>query len=160
LLLAAIGAYGLVSQGIAHRMRDIGIRLALGARPTALVFDIARRTVAAGAIGVAGGCGAALMLATPIESVLYGVRATDATSFVWAGAMFIAVTAVAALVPSGAARPDRDSPRGLDRERVSKLLSARSPSGYPCDPLCRAKSAFQNDRSAALQGCPRGRWQA
>jgi ABC-type antimicrobial peptide transport system permease subunit len=61
---------------------------------------VARETVVAAAIGVAAGCGVALMLARPLEAVLYGVRATDAVSYLWAGAMLVAVTALAALLPA------------------------------------------------------------
>ena len=100
LLLAAIGAYGLVSQALAHRLREIGIRLALEAQPSALVVGVARDTVVAAAIGVAAGCGVALMLARPLEAVLYGVGATDAVSYLWAGAILVAVTALAALLPA------------------------------------------------------------
>jgi ABC-type antimicrobial peptide transport system permease subunit len=108
LLLAAIGAYGLVSQGIAQRMREIGIRIALGARPRALLLQIARQTVIVGAVGVACGCAAAYALAKPLASLLYGVRPSDALSFAAAGALLIAVIAVAALVP--AARASRIDP--------------------------------------------------
>jgi predicted permease len=107
LLLAAIGAYGLVSQSIAQQMQEIGIRLALGARPGTLAREIARQTVMAGTIGVGCGAVAAFALAKPLESLLYGVRATDAVSFASAGAVLVAVTAVAALIPAlGAMRID------------------------------------------------------
>jgi putative ABC transport system permease protein len=100
LLLAAIGAYGLVAQGVAHRMREIGIRLALGANPNAMMRDVAWQAVATGIVGAVFGCVAALVLARPLESLLYGVRATDAVSFVLAGVVLVTVTAVAALVPA------------------------------------------------------------
>ena len=107
LLLAAIGAYGLVSQGVARRMREIGIRIALGARPRALVLEIARQTMIVGAVGVGCGCAAAFALAKPLASLLYGVRTSDALSFAAAGALLIAVITVAALVPAArAARID------------------------------------------------------
>ena len=100
LLLAAIGAYGLVSQGIAQRMREIGVRIALGARPGVLALEITRRTVLVATIGSVCGSIAALALAKPLESLLYGVRATDALSYLSAAAALITVTGVAALVPA------------------------------------------------------------
>ena len=100
LALAAIGVYGLVAQAIARRLREIGIRLALGARPAGLAAAMARDTVLAGALGMAAGGGAALLLAKRLESLLYGVRATDAASFASAGALLAAVTVAAAIVPA------------------------------------------------------------
>jgi putative ABC transport system permease protein len=108
LVLAAIGAYGLVSQNVAQRMREIGIRVALGARRRDVVRLVTIRALAAATAGCVLGSVAALVLARALSALLYGVRATDALSFIAAAAALLAVTAVAALIP--AARANRIDP--------------------------------------------------
>jgi ABC-type antimicrobial peptide transport system permease subunit len=108
LALAAIGVYGLVVQSIARRMREIGIRLALGADPRGMVWVVARRALAAGVAGLLGGSIAAVMLANAMKSLLYGVVATDAWSLVSAGTTLLAVTAATAF--AAAARATRINP--------------------------------------------------
>ena len=100
LVLAAIGAYGLVVQSVAQRLREIGIRLALGADANRVLWTVARRTLGAGVVGLLGGSLAAFALANTMKSLLYGVAATDAWSFVTACAALFAVTAMAAAVPA------------------------------------------------------------
>src|SRR6185295_17031928 len=73
-LLAAIGMYGLVSQSVTQRLREIAVRLALGAERAAVVRTIIRRPLAAAAAGLAIGAVAAFMLGRALEAMLYGVR--------------------------------------------------------------------------------------
>jgi putative ABC transport system permease protein len=99
-LLAGIGVYGLVSQAVTQRIRELAIRSALGAGPAQLVAAIVFRALATAAAGlVIGGVGA-LTLGRTLEAVLYGVRPRDVLSFISAGAVLLAVTAIAALVPA------------------------------------------------------------
>ena len=100
LLLAAIGVYGLVSQAVSQRLREVAIRLALGARRGQLIVALARRPLGAAAAGVAIGAVAASMLGATMKAVLYGVQPRDAMPFVVAAVTLFAVTAVAALVPA------------------------------------------------------------
>jgi predicted permease len=100
LLLAAIGVYGLVAQAIQQRLRDIAIRLALGAEPGRVVAVVTRGALVAGVCGCAIGIGAALALAGTLERLLYGVRATDAVSFGSATLSLLLVTAIAAFIPA------------------------------------------------------------
>lgn len=100
LLLAGIGMYGLVSQAVTQRLRELAIRLALGAGPAQLVAAIVGRALATAVAGLIIGGASALALGRSLEAVLYGVRPRDAVSFIGAGAMLIAVTAIAALVPA------------------------------------------------------------
>jgi predicted permease len=100
LVLAAIGVYGLVVQSIARRLREIGIRLALGADATGVLWTVTRRVLEASIAGLAAGSNAAVALANTLKGLLYGVAATDAWSFVSAGAALLAVTAIAAVVPA------------------------------------------------------------
>jgi putative ABC transport system permease protein len=99
-VLAAIGVYGLVVQSVARRLREIGIRLALGAESTGVVWTVTRRVLAASVVGLIGGSVAAIALANTLKGLLYGVAATDAWSFVSADAVLLAVTAIAAVVPA------------------------------------------------------------
>jgi predicted permease len=100
LLLAGIGMYGLVSQAVTQRLRELAIRLALGAEPARLVAAIVCRALAAAVAGLIIGGVSALALGRSLEALLYGVRPRDAASFIGAGAMLMAVTAIAALVPA------------------------------------------------------------
>ena len=100
LLLAAIGVYGLVTQAVTERMREIAIRIALGAHPRVVMTTFVRRALAAGVAGLAIGIGVALMLAQTLQSLLYGVRMGDTASLMVAGVLLLAVTGVAAWVPA------------------------------------------------------------
>ena len=96
LVLAAIGVYGIVSQGIAHRTREIGIRLALGAAPGRVRVAVTIRTLLTVAVGAVSGCAAATILGTALDAVLYGVRPSDLVSFATAVAALLTVAAGAA----------------------------------------------------------------
>src|SRR5262249_44820127 len=112
--LAAFGVYGLVSQAVSLRLREIAIRLALGAEPLALVAALARHAIVAASAGLAIGAAAALMLGQTLQSLLYGVRARDAASLAGAGVLLLAVTLLAACLP--AIRAIRRDPIGLLHE--------------------------------------------
>ena len=96
LVLAAIGVYGTVSHGIAHRTREIGIRLALGAAPRWVRVAVATRTLLTVALGAIGGCAAAMVLGAALEAVLHGVRPGDLVSFTAALAALLTVATGAA----------------------------------------------------------------
>lgn len=100
LLLAAIGVYALVAQGVAQRTREIGIRLALGASANDVMRTVIRRALIAAVVGAVLGSVAALALANVMEALLYGVRARDASSFAFAATVLLVVTVAAALVPA------------------------------------------------------------
>ena len=108
LVLAAIGVYGIVSQGIAHRTREIGIRLALGAAPSRVRAAVTARTLLTVALGAVGGCAAAMVLGTALEAVLYGIRPSDLVSFAAALAALLTVATGAAF--AAALRATRISP--------------------------------------------------
>jgi predicted permease len=107
-LLAAVGLYGLLAFAVAQRQREIGIRMALGARPGAIANLIGRQALVLVAIGVALGLGAALVLAPLAGTLLYGVGPTDPASMVAAAAIVALVAALAAFIP--AARAARIEP--------------------------------------------------
>jgi len=107
-LLTAIGTYGVVSYGIAQRRREIGVRMALGARPGQIrrqFVSVSLRLMGVGAaIGVAG----AWMSGRAMQSLLFDVPALHPATLAGAGAVMGAVCLAACLIPS--ARAARISP--------------------------------------------------
>jgi putative ABC transport system permease protein len=99
-LLAGIGMHGLVSQAVTQRLRELAIRLARGADPSRLVATIVGRALATAAVSLIVGGAVAVALGRTLEAVLYGVKPRDAVSFIGAGAVLMAVTAIAAFVPA------------------------------------------------------------
>jgi putative ABC transport system permease protein len=107
LLLAAVGLYGVISCSVAQRTREIGIRMALGARGGDVVRMVVRRGLALAAIGLALGLAAALAVTRLLSSLLFSVRPTDPLTFVSLAALLLAVAGVASFLPARrAARVD------------------------------------------------------
>ena len=100
MLLAAIGVYGLVSQAATQRVREIAIRIALGADSADLIVVFVRRALTAGIVGLAIGSVVAWMLSNTLQVLLYGVRPRDAISFTTAAVALLGVTGVAAFIPA------------------------------------------------------------
>jgi len=100
LLLAAIGTYGVMSVAANQRVREIGIRMALGAQRR----DIERLILAPGLIlaggGVAAGVVSAVFLARLMRAVLFAVAATDAVTYASVSLLLIVVTLAACYVPA------------------------------------------------------------
>jgi putative ABC transport system permease protein len=99
-LLAALGAYGLLSYAVRQRTREMGIRLALGAQRrdvlSLVMKDGMRLAVAGAALGVAG----ALLLGRFLSGMLYGVRPSDPATYVAVTALILAVALVACFIPA------------------------------------------------------------
>jgi predicted permease len=99
LTLAAIGLYGVMAYMVSQRTREIGIRVALGARPGQIVGEIMRSggvlALAGAAVGIALAAAASRMLST----LLYGVRPSDITSYLSATAVLLGVALLACLIP-------------------------------------------------------------
>jgi putative ABC transport system permease protein len=95
LLLAAVGIYGVISFGASLRTREIGVRMALGARPRDAMGMVMAHALRLAGAGIAVGMAAAFLLTRYLRSLLFGVDTTD--PFVLAGtALFLVVVAVAA----------------------------------------------------------------
>jgi predicted permease len=98
-LLTAVGLYGLLAYVVTQRRREIGIRMALGARTADIGVLVGRQAVAMVAGGLALGLGASAAAAQWMRSLLYGVAPSDPTSLA-AAAVFVAlVAAVAIAIP-------------------------------------------------------------
>jgi predicted permease len=100
LLLAAIGIHGLIAHSVAERTREIGVRLALGASAGLTVLAIARPGVFLAAIGAAIGIALSIPSVRIIESFLYTVQPGDPRTYVWVGALLLAVACVSSVLPA------------------------------------------------------------
>jgi putative ABC transport system permease protein len=111
LLLATIGIYGVMSYLVTQRTREIGIRMALGARATTVVRMIGGRALALAGTGVVVGTGAALMagriVATKAEDLLFQVRPDDPATLASVAIALMCTALAAATIPARrAARVD------------------------------------------------------
>ena len=105
--IATVGLYGLIAYGVAQRTREIGVRIALGARPWDIVAQIGGSAVRLTAIGVIVGVVGAAAFARLLTAMLYGVSASDPRTYVAVSAGLVVVALTAAVVPSWrAARVD------------------------------------------------------
>jgi ABC-type antimicrobial peptide transport system permease subunit len=100
ILLASIGLYGVMAYNVARRTRDIGIRMALGAAPGDVRWQVLRETLALVLIGIAIGVPAALAGTRLIRSMLFGLGFADPIVFVSAAALLALVAALAGFVPA------------------------------------------------------------
>lgn len=99
-LLGAIGIYGVISYVVAQRTREIGVRMALGARRSDVSRMVLRHGGIVTAVGVAVGLVAAIALTRLMASLLYGVSAVDATTYVLAALLVSAVSLLASYIPA------------------------------------------------------------
>ena len=104
MLLAAIGLYGVIAYSVARRTREIGIRIALGARPAAVVRQVMQQGLEVAAAGLMVGCLlTALLVAIALRvlpGALYGISAADPVSWLSAAVLLLCVSALANLVPA------------------------------------------------------------
>jgi putative ABC transport system permease protein len=100
LLLAAVGIYGVVSYSVAQRVREMAIRLAVGASPRDLLKLVIGRTMLLVLVGLALGAGAAVALTRVLASLLYETSPTDPVTWVITGTMLAAVALLASYFPA------------------------------------------------------------
>jgi predicted permease len=100
MLLAAIGLYGVIAYSVARRTREIGIRMALGARPLSVVRLVMEQGLVVAVVGLIGGCLLAAFGVRAIAGALYGVTASDPMSWIAAAVVLLSVSALANLVPA------------------------------------------------------------
>jgi predicted permease len=99
-LLAALGIYGTVSYAVNQRYREIGIRLALGARRREVGALILRQALSPVVLGLIAGSGSAVVLMRALSSLLYGVGAGDAPTYSVSGAVVMIVALAACSLPT------------------------------------------------------------
>jgi predicted permease len=100
MLLAAIGLYGVIAYSVARRTREIGIRIALGARPGAVVALMMQQGLLVAVAGLIAGCLLAAVAARLIAGALYGVSAADPLSWIAAASLLLGVSALANFIPA------------------------------------------------------------
>jgi macrolide transport system ATP-binding/permease protein len=107
LLLASIGLHGVTSYAVTRRTSEIGVRVAVGARPSQVLRLILGQVVFLAAVGLVVGVPVSLAAAPLVGSLLYGVAPTDVATVVGAAAVMMAVAVAAGLLPAvRAARMD------------------------------------------------------
>ena len=113
--LAAAGLYGVLSHLVTQRMREIGIRLALGARPEGVFQLILRNGLSLTMIGLAIGLGASYYLVRVMRAILYEVEPSDPMAVVGASVLLLLTALVACWRP--ARRAMKVDPVSLLREQ-------------------------------------------
>jgi len=98
--LAAVGIYGVLGFIVAHRTREIGIRVALGARPGQVMTLILRQTAALTFVGVVAGVIGAASFSRYLEGLLFGLTPLDTATFAAVVVLFVAVAALASYLPA------------------------------------------------------------
>jgi putative ABC transport system permease protein len=100
MMLAAIGLYGVIAYSVARRTREIGIRMALGARPLLVIRLVMQQGLLLAAVGLIVGYLLAVIGARAITGALYGVTVSDPASWIAAAVILLAVSSLANLIPA------------------------------------------------------------
>ncbi|MGQ0649429.1 MAG: ABC transporter permease [Gemmatimonadaceae bacterium] len=119
LLLASVGLYGVMSYAVAQRTQEVGVRMALGARPRDVLGLMLGSGLRLLALGVLFGVPAAMGLAQLLRGTLYGISATDPMTFVAIPLILAVVALLASYVPA------RD-PGGPDHRASRRMISSAS----------------------------------
>ncbi len=149
LVIAMVGIYGVISYAVSQRTQEIGIRMALGARASEVLWMVVWRGMSLTLIGVVLGLTAALALTRVMKNLLFEVSATDPATF-----------ALIALLLVGC-RPDRDLHSGAPRDEGRSAPGSSSRIGVRDDLLfartCRRRLPreidFEVRRSKASRMC-------
>lgn len=100
LVLASVGLYGVLSYTVRQRTREIGIRMAFGARSANMVREVLYRGASLAGVGLAVGLGGSLMLGRLLDRHLFQISTTDPLSFLGTAAVVGAVTVAASYIPA------------------------------------------------------------
>jgi ABC-type antimicrobial peptide transport system permease subunit len=100
LILAAVGVYGVISYSVGRRRREIGIRIALGARPAQVLRGVVRGSLALAGLGVALGLSGAALTMRLMAGLLYGVPALDPATFGLVGGLLLGISLLASVAPA------------------------------------------------------------
>jgi putative ABC transport system permease protein len=115
LVLGAVGVYGMISHYVTRRLREYGIKLALGMAPERVIAEVLGRGLWLVGAGGVFGIVAALALTRLLGALLYGVGATDPVTLAGAVATLVVAGLLAALVP--ARRASRTNPAVVLRQQ-------------------------------------------
>src|SRR5262249_5250474 len=100
LLLACLGLYGIMSHGVVRRTREMGIRMALGAESTGVVWLVMRQSLMLLMIGIIVGVPAALLAARYISTFLFGLSTTDPATITISTCVLLSVAVLAGYLPA------------------------------------------------------------
>jgi len=100
LLLCALGVYGLVAQSVVERRRELGVRIALGATPAAVLRTAVTSGVAMALAGTALGLVIAAAVARVMQGLVFGVAVRDPLTFVGATALVMLTACAASIIPA------------------------------------------------------------
>jgi predicted lysophospholipase L1 biosynthesis ABC-type transport system permease subunit len=114
LFIAVLGIYAVMSYAVLERTRELGIRLALGARPSGVVRTVVLDGLVLSAAGIVVGCGLAMLVARGMRTLLLGIGTLDPASFLGSTVFLVLAAMTASLVPA------------LRASRVDPVLSLRS----------------------------------
>jgi putative ABC transport system permease protein len=107
MLLASIGIYGVTAHAVGQRTQEVGVRMALGAQQTDVLLLMLRQHLRPALIGVVLGLGGAVALSSFLQSMVFGVAATDPATFAIMGLALLGVSVAACWIPAQrAARVD------------------------------------------------------
>jgi putative ABC transport system permease protein len=100
MILAAVGVYGVMNYSVSQRTHEIGIRMALGAARRDILSLVLRQGITLAATGVGIGLAGAYLVTRLMESLLFGVSATDFTTFAGVALMLVLVAVLASYIPA------------------------------------------------------------
>jgi ABC-type antimicrobial peptide transport system permease subunit len=100
LLLAAVGIYGVMAQLVLQTTHDIGVRMAVGASPRAVLGMVLASAMGMALAGVVAGAALTMVATRLMQGLLYGVSATDPVTFASVAALLGGVALAASLVPA------------------------------------------------------------
>jgi putative ABC transport system permease protein len=100
LLLAAVGLYSVLAYSVSLRTREIGIRMALGAAPAQVVTFVLRQGVILALLGIGLGLAGAFALTQLMQSILFGISASDPITFIAVSVLLLAVALAASFLPA------------------------------------------------------------
>jgi len=100
LVLASLGIYGVLAYSVTQRTREIGVRIALGARQSRVLLAITGQGLALTVVGIACGLAVALAIARLMAKLLFGIAATDPQTFGLVAILLLAVASLASYIPA------------------------------------------------------------
>jgi predicted permease len=100
LVLAVVGAYGVMAYTVSARTPELGVRIALGATPRDVLTLVVGQGITTSALGIAAGIVVALLASRAIRGLLYGIEPTDVTTFCAVALTLLGASLAAAFVPA------------------------------------------------------------